>query len=83
MNIQAYFDAQSVYQDLCVNLQYKDLFHKSNEEVLIEFVNKYGMEKITEAVRVLCKDLDEKRKRYLEMLNIAHRIKLMEGKKNG
>jgi hypothetical protein len=75
-----YFEAMEIYMDFCVSLEYKDLFQKNNVDVLRDYVSKYGVEKITEAVRVLCKKLEEDRRGYLSLLNIVQKIKLMEGK---
>jgi hypothetical protein len=79
MNINEYYEAECVYQDFCVNLQYCDP-DKRNDAV-VEIVHKYGMDKITKSVRVLCEKLDEDRSHYLELLRIAHLVNRMENKR--
>ena len=78
-----YFEAVSIYQDLAVHIQYKDILRKTNEEVVVyEFVKKYGIEQIREAVKTLCKELDKERALYLDILDIAQKAKIiMERKK--
>jgi hypothetical protein len=75
-----YFEAEEIYTDFSVNLQYKDLDGKSNAEVLVEYVHKYGAEKIRNAVKVLLNHLDEERKTYLRFLNLVESVKRMEVK---
>lgn len=75
-----YFEACEIHMDLCVGLQYKDLLNKSNEEMCVEYVRKYGADKIYEAVKVLCNHLDEERKKYLNLIKIVNIVERLEEK---
>jgi hypothetical protein len=75
-----YFEAMEIHMDLCVGLEYKDLFDKSNSDVAVEYVRKYGVDKIYEAVKVLCNHLDEERKRYLNLIKIINIVERLEDK---
>jgi D-alanyl-D-alanine dipeptidase len=59
-----YFEAVSIYQDIAVNLQYAEMKNETHEQIFKAIIRKYGKPKIAEAIHVLCKDLDEKRKHY-------------------
>jgi hypothetical protein len=78
MDMNEYFEAESVYQDFCVHLQYCDP-GKRNDAV-VEVVHKYGVGKIAKSVRVLCDELDERRGHYLKLLRMAHLAERMENK---
>jgi thiaminase len=71
----SHFEALEIYQDFCVNLQFAEMQNKERHEIVLEWVQKYGKEKIAEAVEILCKVLDEKKKHYIQLLKIAGMVR--------
>jgi D-alanyl-D-alanine dipeptidase len=76
MEFKDRFEAASIYQDIAVHLQYAKLSNKTHEQVIRTAIEKYGKERITEAIRLLCKELDEKRGLYLTLLEIVNLLEV-------
>jgi hypothetical protein len=74
-----YFDACGIYQDIAVNLQYCESLGQKQSEVFIEWVNKYGIEKIKDCFNALDSELEKKREHYAQMLKIAINVNKMMG----
>jgi D-alanyl-D-alanine dipeptidase len=74
MDVKTYFEAMSIYQDITVNLQYAELHNKTHEQIIQTAIEKYGKPKIAEAIRLLCKELDEKRELYLTLLKLVNMV---------
>jgi hypothetical protein len=71
-----YFEAQSIYQDIAVKIQFAGISgRKDKEELIDEWRKKYGFEKIGEAIVELCNELDQKRNHYLGLLKL---VKMLE-----
>jgi hypothetical protein len=66
-----YFQAQSIYQDIAVNLQYCESLGQKQSDVLIEWIDKYGIEKIKDCYIALCTHLEEEKDHYKKLLEIA------------
>jgi hypothetical protein len=83
MDIKSYFEATSIYQDIAVNPQYAEAANKTHEQIFRTAIEKYGKQKIAEAIRLLCKELDEKREHYMTLLKIINMLEGEDAKTEG
>jgi hypothetical protein len=66
-----YFEAISIQQDLIVNMQYADAFHKTLADALAETASKYTNEQFAETYKVICAKLNEEKEDLKKLLRLA------------
>jgi hypothetical protein len=69
-----FFEAQEIYKDLSVNLQYAEIMGKTKEQIFEEYALKYGTDKVRECVDVLREKQNEEHQGRLEILNMVRII---------
>ncbi|MDR0475079.1 MAG: hypothetical protein LBH43_15570 [Treponema sp.] len=66
-----YFEAIEIKQDLIVNMQYADIFHKTTHDAFIETAKKYSVEQYQEAFKVICAKLKEEKEDLRKLFTLA------------
>jgi hypothetical protein len=73
-----FIEATSIYQELCVGLEYSENMGKTRIQVIEEYATKHGTEKVKEAIEVLRARQDKEHQTHLDVLRM---VQIVNGQK--
>jgi len=75
-----YFDAESIYQEFCVDMSFAETLGKTREQAAKKFAAKYTREEFTDCVETLLAKLDKDKETRYQFLKLVLGLKKEKGK---